>query len=252
MRGTIGWVSLGRRLSAVTLVVSLGIMMGHPFRELHAQTIPDLSGPWDGTPGARPLNNGVDVPWVVAELPLHPRAIAYRDLYDEAMAPRYDCLQSALPGLAGDPYYMDIEQLEDRVLLKYEKDDVVRTVWLDDRRPTVDDFSVQGFSVGRYEGDVLVIETSHFVFDVTGFDDLAGLPSSQRKTVEERYWLEDGKLMATVAVEDSLFLKERVQYETFWVRRPDYTMQQFDCSPEDSSRMLKYLIPKYADDVVSR
>ena len=68
---------------------------------------------------------------------------------------------------------MDIEQLEDRVLLKYEKDDVRRTVWLDDRRPTVDDFSVQGFSVGRYEGDVLVIETSHFVFDVTGFDDLA-------------------------------------------------------------------------------
>ena len=52
------------------------------------------------------------------------------------------------------------------------------------------DWGIQGFSVGHYEGDALIVDTDHFVFDITGFDDYNGIPSSQLKKVHERYWRE--------------------------------------------------------------
>ena len=99
-------------------------------------------------------------------------------------------------------------QWPDRVIFRYEKDDQVRTVWLDGRKPTIYDWGIQGFSVGHYEGDALIVDTDHFVFDITGFDDYNGIPSSQLKKVHERYWREGTELKVTVTVEDPMFLKQ--------------------------------------------
>jgi hypothetical protein len=33
------------------------------------------------------------------------------------------------------------------------------------------DFSLQGLSIGRYEGGALLVEMTNFLFDITGFDD---------------------------------------------------------------------------------
>ena len=46
------------------------------------------------------------------------------------------------------------------------------------------------------------------MFDITGFDDYNGIPSSQQKKVKERYWRDGEKLKATVTVEDPLFLRK--------------------------------------------
>ena len=110
-------------------------------------------------------------------------------------------------------------QWPDRVLLRYEKDDQLRTVWLDGRKPTVHDMGLQGFSVGRYEGDALLVDTDHFVFDITGFDDYNGIPSSQLKKVHERYWREGTELKVTVTVEDPMFLRKPASYTTRWLPR---------------------------------
>jgi hypothetical protein len=208
--------------------------------------IADLVGVWDGGPRVRRVN-GPNMPWTPENFPvLNERALAFQQVFDEAIAPKYDCVPSASPAIQYDPYFMEFVQWPDRVLIRYEKDDQLRTVWMDGRAPTLADYSIQGFSVGRYEGDALIVETSHFVFDITGFDDYNGIPSSQLKTVTERYWRDGEELRMTLTLEDPLFLREPASYTTRWLPAPeDYRLAPYECDPEEARRSVKFMIPKY-------
>ena len=211
-----------------------------------ADAIPDLAGVWDGGGRVRPVN-GPNMPWTPDNFPvLNERALAYQQAFDEALAPKYDCVPSTPPALQYDPYMMEVVQWPDRVMLRYEKDDQVRTVWLDGREATPHDYSVQGLSVGHYAAGSLHVVTTHYTFDVTGFDDYNGIPSSQLKTVTERYWREGEELKATVTVEDPMFLREPASYTTRWLPAPGgYKLQAYDCDPEAARRPVKFLVPKY-------
>ena len=208
--------------------------------------IPDFAGVWDGGGRVRRIN-GPNMPWTPDNFPvLNERGLAYQSVFDEAIAPKYDCVPSASPALQYDPYFMEVVQWPDRVLFRYEKDDQLRTVWLDDREPPLNEYTVQGFSTGRYEGGALLVETTHFVFDITGFDDYNGIPSSQRKRVTERYWREGEELRMTLRVEDPMFLREPASYTTRWLPAPEgYKLNPYECDAEDARRAVKFMIPKY-------
>ena len=91
-------------------------------------SVPDLAGIWDGGARVRPIN-GPGQPWTQANFPvLNERGLAFQQIFDEAIAPKYDCVASSSPALQYDPYAMEVVQWPDRVLLRYEKDDVLRTV----------------------------------------------------------------------------------------------------------------------------
>ena len=99
------------------------------------------------------------------------RARAFTDAFDELAAPKYDCGPATLPGLFGDPYAFQVEQLADRVTFTYEKDDIVRTVWLEGHghpEPATGAFYMHGYSTGRYDGNQLVVDTTRFAFDPAG------------------------------------------------------------------------------------
>jgi hypothetical protein len=215
-------------------------------RPAASDTIPDLAGIWDGTTRARPIN-GPHVPWGKDNFPvLNERALAYQKVFDEALAPKYDCQPSSSPAIQYDPYYMEIVQWPDRVLFRYEKDDQIRTVWLDGRQAPLNAYSVQGVSVGRYEGNALLVDTDRFVFDITGFDDYNGLPSSTLKKVHERYWREGSELKVTVTVEDPMFLRKPASYTTRWLpARPGYKLIAWNCDPETSRAPVRMMPPKY-------
>lgn len=209
--------------------------------------IPNLAGVWDGGGRARPVNSE-NVPWVKGKnFPeLNERGLAFVKIFDEALAPKYDCFPSTSPAIQYDPYMMEVVQWPDRVLLRYEKDDQLRTVWMNGRKPTVADFSIQGYSVGRYDGNALLVETTHFTFDITGFDDYNGIPSSQQKIVRERYWRDGHDLRVTVAVEDPMFLRRPAEYTTRWIAAPaGARLAPFECDPESARASIKFLPPKY-------
>ena len=111
---------------------------------------PNLVGVWDGGPRVRRIN-GPNAPWTPGEnFPvLNERAEAFQEVFDEAIAPKYDCVPAASPALQYDPYFMEVVQWPDRVMFRYEKDDQLRIVWLDGREPPLNDFSVQGFSSSK-------------------------------------------------------------------------------------------------------
>src|SRR5262245_13782724 len=271
MRRTIGRFPPARFVAAGACVALLAAAIAYPPHAVRAQSapaadaIPDLSGVWDGTRRAHPIN-GPNVPWAkivpegamlpdgtlagknyVSNFPeLNERALAFQKIFDEPLSPKYDCQPSTPPALEYDPFYMEVVQWPDRVLFRYEKDDQLRTVWLDGRQPTSRDYGIQGFSVGHYESNALLVETTHYVFDITGFDDYNGIPSSQQKKVTERYWRDGEQLKATVTVEDPMFLRKPTSYTMRWLPAPKgYKLQSFDCDPEAARLSLQFIPPRY-------
>ena len=252
MEGSKGRASSTRWIGAAAAAAIVTLALGATLPGVSAQsapaarTIPELAGIWDSTARSHPTNSE-RIPWAKENFPeLNERALAYQKVFDEAISPKYDCQPSTPPAIEFDPYFLEIVQMKDRVVFKYEKDDQVRTAWLDGRQATVHDIGIQGFSVGRYENNALIVETDHYVFDITGFDDYNGIPSSPQKKVTERYWREGDELRFTVTVEDPMFLRKPTSYTSRYLPGPKgYKLVTFDCDPESSRAMLKFLPPKY-------
>lgn len=232
--------------TSCVLVLSLLAGQSVVAQVVDSLTIPNLTGIWDGGGRARPVNSE-SVPWGGENYPkLNERALAYQSVWEEIIAPKYDCQPASSPAVQYDPYHMQVIQWPDRVVFRYEKDDQTRTVWLDGREPTATDFGVQGFSVGHYDGDALMVTTTHFVFDVAGFDDYNGIPSSSQKKVTERYWMEEGNLHITLTVEDPMFLLEPAAYSTRWIpARQGYLIAPYECDPESARASVRFFPSKY-------
>lgn len=236
----------GKSVCAVLLSLAMGATLNQAQAQGVDSHIPDLAGTWNGGFNARPVN-GETVPWGEENFPkLNARALAYQEVWEEIIAPKYDCQPASSPAIQYDPYHMEVVQWPDRVLIRYEKDDQLRTIWLDGREPTSTDFGIQGFSVGHYEDNALIVTTTHFVFDVAGFDDYNGIPSSSQKIVRERYWMDGENLHMTLEVEDPMFLLEPTSYTTRWLpAAPGYKLAAYDCDPESSRASVRFYPSKY-------
>jgi hypothetical protein len=180
------------------------------------------------------------------------RGLAFAEAFDELAAPKYDCWPATLPIIFGDPYAWQIEQLPDRLVFTYEKDDVVRTIWLEGHGhapPKTGDFFVHGYSAGHYEGNALVIETTHFIFDPGGLaGDYLSAPSSTQKRLVERYSRDGENLRLAITVEDPIFLRMPLQYIMEWQPSEDALSLPWNCDPASAQRNLKVVPTKYPQD----
>ena len=81
----------------------------------------------------------------------------------------------------------------DRVVMDIDWMDSERTVYLDGRvHPPATQTSLQGHSVGRWEGKTLIVETTNFRDNPIGLS--LSMPVSTQKKLAERFALsEDGK-----------------------------------------------------------
>jgi hypothetical protein len=80
---------------------------------------------------------------------------------------------------------MEVVQWPDRVLFRMRKTtSCARCGWTDASRHRTN--SASRVFRRECEGNALLVETTHFAFDITGFDDYNGIPSSQQKIVRER------------------------------------------------------------------
>ena len=234
-------------LSAVTLAASLCVAGA-----ASAQTgaIPDITGVWQW--GECPGGDAFECKTLHEDdALLTGRARAYRDAIDEVAQPKYDCAPMPIPHIWTDPYSFQVEQLDDRVIITYGKDDIVRTVWLDGHghtAPQVYDFSYFGYATGRYEDGALVIETTRFAFDPQGLNADYKLPSSTQKKVTERMWRDGEDLMLEVTTIDTFFLREPWVFTTR--SRPDpYPLElPWNCDLDGARQILSILPTSYPDD----
>jgi hypothetical protein len=95
------------------------------------------------------------------------------------------------------------------------------------------DPSPMGYSVGRWDGDTLVVETSRIDFPY--FDDL-GTPQSAQIRITERFDLDAGnaRLLWTGEVVDPVNFSEPVVLEIEWRWIPGNELKPFRCALPDS------------------
>jgi hypothetical protein len=203
---------------------------------------PNLTGIWHRK---GPLNGKPNQP----AMPTN-RAAGFNQAFDDGYNPTYDCSPTPIPGLINDDYDFQIIQQADRVIIRYEKMDVVRTIWLEGHghpKPESNDYTNQGHSFGRYEGGRLIVETTHFTFDPRGFSANRWIPGSTLKKMTERYWREGDTLKLDSVSEDPLSLKQPYNYGWEWtVRREELT--PYDCDPQDSRWGAQWHDSRYPPD----
>ncbi len=198
----------------------------------------DLSGVWKGS--ASGLGAFLER-WVVRPLTEEGRAAqAQFDINSEHPAAR--CIGNPSPTIVFITalYLSEIELNEDVVVIRNEMFDVERSVFMDGRgHPGNDDErTLQGHSVGRWEGNTLVVDTTHFADHRS--PDRGGIPSGAQKHVVERYTLSDdgARLMIDIFLEDPEYLAEPFTGALEWNYRPDLELLRYDCDTGVASQYI--------------
>lgn len=140
-------------------------------------------------------------------------------------------------------HQLDIRQRgNDRLELRYGEWDARRTVYMDGRtRPPSEPPSLLGYSVGRWEGETLVIETSGIKAGLM-FGSAGAKHSDQLKTIERYTRSQDGKtLLLTATLEEPSSLREPVVLKKIWSWAPASVIAPYtDCQrPTEFSKSGK-------------
>lgn len=192
--------------------------------------VPDISGVYRSgranTPCGRDANmrNSPDCP--VNELGLQTAATATAE-----NDPGLECIADGLSRqFTRLPRSMEIIQTDDKVIFHYEYFDVWRVAHLDrDTAPPQTPLTLTGFSVGRWEGGTLIVETSHLL------ENAHTIPTSDQTTTVERYrWNADRSiLLLDVEITDPVYYDApfRLGAAEFVPNPGDY-IAQFVCTKQ--------------------
>jgi hypothetical protein len=200
----------------------------------------DFSGVWMGRGPFNTLSN--------TPPPMTPWAKARYDAAKPGIGPRMQPLGND-PIMVCDPigypriafynaYPMEFVQTKDRLLEFFDFFYVHRTIWMDVRTlPDDPDPSWYGYSVGHWDGNTLVVET-------TGFNDESwidndGHPHSDQMKLEERFQrMNHDTIEAKMTLTDpKAYTEPWVSDVTTWTLSPKQAMREDLCAPSDE---LKY------------
>jgi hypothetical protein len=176
-------------------------------------------------------------------LPFRPEAKRRHDAFNAIVSPTGDtpggvCLGAGMPGamLGGGNYPMEIIQRPEQITIIYELHGETRRVYFGDRNmPEADRVPGRsGYSSGRWEGEVLVVETNNLVEQL----DQRSTPHSDEATIVERYRVEgpdnQGRRMLAVEVTmtDPKFFTAPVVFTRRWTQTPNGHLLPYECNEE--------------------
>ena len=208
----------------------------HPFYAANTRTrvltpAKSLEGHW------APARSGFGAAMgAMARWPLTPAARAAR----EAMVDDGQCNLDPPPVLSVFDELRTIELGDKEVVLRFDNtgDHAERVVHLNATHPANIQPSLLGHSVGKWEGETLVIDTIGFAPDSSGL--ALNVPAGTKKHMVERLTLTDEKtrLRYEVTVEDPEFLTAPATLTQQWDHRPDLEFAQNTgaCDPEVANR----------------
>jgi hypothetical protein len=212
----------------------------HPFYAANTRTrrltpADSLEGKWAPTRAALGAAFGA-----LARFPLTPEGRAAQ----EEMLGDGLCYAEPTPVLSIFDEMRSIELGEDLVLLHFDNtgDHVIRTVHMGAEHPADLEPSLHGHSVGRWDGDSLVIDTIGFEPNLSGLG--LSVPSSPGKHTVERLTLTEDRrrLRYEVTVEDPMYLTEPATMTQQWDHRPDleFSPASQACDDEVAVRYIEH------------
>ena len=167
-------------------------------------------------------------------LVLTPAALAAREAFDPRTDdPGLKCIPPGMPNAILNPYPMELIDEGEQIIQRIEEWDARRVFHMSENargQPRAP--SLLGYSVGRWNGDTLVVETTQVAFPLLDGD---GTPMSGNVSMVERYTLseDETRLDYEVVVTDSENLVEPAVWENTWVHRPGVEVRPFECALRD-------------------
>ena len=200
-------------------------------------TATSIEGTWFS-----PMRSFTGVMGAVNRAPLTDKGKAARQAANPAVSSQADCIPIGEPTVMVYPVANNIKVEKDKVTIKTDWMDTVRTVYLDGRKhPPANQTSLHGHSVGHWEGKALVVETTNFSEHKSGLS--TTMPSSTQKKLIERFGLsEDGKtLKYSGTVEDPVYLTAPGQFTASWEYRPTMPFSNQKCDVKIAQAFMKDL-----------
>ena len=159
--------------------------------------------------------------------------------FENADNPGKNCVAYASPFLMIIPDAKVIAMGEDEIKIRTELESVERVIHMNESSHEGIEPSVQGHSIGHWEGDVLVVDTAGFIEH--GMGNAQKLPSGPDKHLVERFELSQNGASIAYSFEmtDPDIFTGSIGYEMTLVYSPGFEMIEMPCDTESARRFLE-------------
>lgn len=213
---------------------------------------PDLSGVWQSDPDPAGVKGGIEgivTPRHMVDLTtgmldssalMRPDAAAiYQARGDNQFRdnPSIRCLPLGVPRLDSYTHPFKIVQTPMLVLVLYESQTTFRQIFLDGRSlPKDPQPAWYGYSIGRWDGETLVVESSGFN-DKTWLDG-SGHPHSESMRLTERFTRRSvGRLDIEVTIDDPVMYTRPLRYTQSQSLLPDGELIEYVCNENHEANL---------------
>jgi hypothetical protein len=199
---------------------------------------PDFSGNWERYPPPKEKADPRYAPTPIPDPPLKPEFKTKWDIDQKKLQQRIEegqpagdnyvhCIPDGMPAMMMGMFPMEIMQRPEQINITQEAFNQVRRIYMNQPLPKWDEIdpSFYGQSVGHWEGDTLVVETT----GVKDYVTFRWTPHSESMKITERiHLLAPVYLKDEVTVEDDHLAKPWTWAWTFR-RMKDYKLQEYVC-----------------------
>jgi hypothetical protein len=198
--------------------------------------LPDWSGvwqpDWSGLFASRASSIPVLLPEPAKALAAFEEAKKKGDNLQTELA---NCVPPGMPQIMRMPYPIEFLFTPGRVTLNIETESQVRRIYTDGRPlPDDPDPYFNGWSVGHWEGDTLVVDTNG-LNPKTSL--VAGVHPSEKAVIQERIHLAaPNKLTITTTITDPLVLAKPLVLETSYIRKREWEIKEYVCQENNRDK----------------
>jgi hypothetical protein len=178
-----------------------------------------------------------------AELELTEKGAAAKAAYDPFSEenPETTCVGRPTPAMIMSsgiyPLQIELDEAREIVFIRSEFWDEERVVYMDGRgHPDAGERQPSGHSIGRRDGNVLVVDTTNFSDHRSPYQ--IGVPSGAQKHVVERYRLTEAgtRIVVEFTLEDPEYIAVPLTHSRELIHSPHMQFSRFNCDPEATRR----------------
>jgi hypothetical protein len=235
-------IRLLSRCPTYTVIAAALLLTAHAaFAADKARTAtPDFSGTWDRYPDPWPPGPipedppppggepELKEPYATERKKLEQRKAAANKEGRPVLESSARCVPEGMPTIMGAVHPIEILQTPQQIVVLAEFLTQTRRVYLNEKMPPLEDISpsYNGYAVGRWQGDTLVIETIGIRDDVKFFD----FPRSAEMKITERLRVTGPDLLENqITIEDPAVLVRPYKFTFGYKRSPEYRIMEYNC-----------------------
>ena len=161
-------------------------------------------------------------------LPLTESARALKAQFDPTTSPYLGCDPRGMPYQMTTPYPFEFERRGEDIVFVSELYDAERVIHMNAGPSSTQPYSPLGYSVGRWEGNTLVVETDRIDAPYFHGD---GTPQTRAIELVERFTLNEAedRLDYTLTVTDPETFTETLNFTKYWAWKPDVRREPYNC-----------------------